>query len=324
MPRDEAYKACLLDFIRRTYGIEAMRIGPAKRGFFGETWRLDTAQARYFLKLDYSAAHQEIYARSFPIMAHLRSHGIDCISAVVPTARGELCARFDGAVLGVFDWIEGESIENDDTKPPEYQMLARVYAVPAEGLDIPREDFSTGVADKCYDQWDHLKRDPTDEAAHVNAMLEKNREKIDHRAERLRLFADRCRGDASHFVITHGDAGGNVIVNGDRYSIVDWDYAMLAPPERDAWVMCCRERPNRAWMQETFQNALRRNGIHYVLRPERLAFYAYHFFFYYLTELLEAFVQTGGVQRMEEYLGGQGADGGWVEDCFRYADKIKP
>jgi len=324
MLRDEAYQARLCGFIRQTYGLEPTGIAPAKRGFFGETWRLDTADMRYFLKLDYTAGHQAIYERSFPIMAHLRNHGIDCISRIVHTARGELCARFDGAVLGVFAWIDGENIETDDTKPPEYRMLAQVYAVPAEGLAIPREDFSAEIADKLFGQWDQLRREPANEtAARVYAMLEQNREKIRHRAERLRLFAAKCRGDASGFVITHGDAGGNLIVSGDRYFIVDWDYAMLAPPERDAWVMCCRDR-SWAWAQETFHNALQRQGIGYTLRPERLAFYAYHFFFYYLTEFLDAFMQTGGIEGMEEYLGGTEGESGWVEECFRYADTIAP
>jgi len=300
-----------LDFIRQTYGLEAIRIAPAKRGFFGETWRLDTLQASYFLKLDYSATHQESYGHSFPVMAHLSNHGIDCISRIVSTTQGELCVRFDGAVLGVFDWIDGENIENDDTKPTEYQMLARVYAVPTEGIDIPNENFSAEVADVFFGQWERLKHDPANE---LMSMFEQNREKITHRAERLRLFAHRCRGDTTGFVITHGDAGGNVIVDGDRYSIVDWDYAMLAPPERDAWVMCCRE----GWAQEVFHNALKERGIDYPLRPERLAFYAYHFFFYYLTEFLNAFFATGSAPGLKEYL----VEPGWVEGCFEGADRI--
>ncbi|MCL2812127.1 MAG: aminoglycoside phosphotransferase family protein [Clostridia bacterium] len=312
MPRDDAYKACLMNFIRRAYDLEPISLTPAKRGFFGETWRLGTAKAHYFLKLDYSA-HQSIYAHSFPIIAHLCNHGIDFISKIVCTTQGELCARFDGAVLGVFDWIDGENIENDDTKPPEYQMLAQIYAVPAEGLDIPREDFSSGVADQFYDQWDRLKRGPANE---IVAMFEQSREKITHRAGRLRFFSDKCKGDTSGFVITHGDAGGNVLVDGDRYFIVDWDYAMLAPPERDAWVMCCRE----VWAQELFHNTVKGRGIGYTLRPERLAFYAYHFFFYYLTEFLSAFFCTGSAPGLTEYL----IEPGWVEGCFQGADKIQP
>ena len=315
--RDEAYKARLLGFVEKTYGLEPVGVAPAKRGFFGETWRLDTSKASCFLKLDYSP-HQGIYERSFPIIAHLCDNGIDYISRIVKTAQGELRARFDGAVLGVFEWIDGENIETDDTKPPEYRMLARVYTVPAEGLAIPREDFSAGISDKFDRQWERLKRGPANEAAaQALAFFEQDREKLAHRAERLRLFAARCRGDTSRFVITHGDAGGNVIVNGGRYAIVDWDYAMLAPPERDAWVMCCRDR-SWAWAKEAFHNALRGHGIDYALRPERLAYYAYHFFFYYLTEILDALMQTGNVRKMEEYCAG------WVDECFRYADTITP
>jgi len=292
-------------------------IAPAKRGFYGETWRLDTADHSCFLKLDYSA-HQAIYERSFLVMEHLRDHGIDFISRIVKATDGQLCARFDGAVLGVFEWIDGENIETDDTKPPEYQMLARVYAVPAEGLAIPREDFSAERADKFYGQWDWLKRDAKDEAAAwLLAILERDREQLAHRAGRLRYFAQKCQGDTSHFYITHGDAGGNLIVSGDRFAIVDWDEHRLAPPERDAWVMCCQDRPKRDWAQEIFHRELRRNGIGYVLRPERLAYYCYDYFFFYLTEILGGFTQTGIIkQEIEAYFGC------WIEECMRYADAI--
>ena len=86
------------------------------------------------------------------------------------------------------------------------------------------------------------------------------------------------------------------------------DNPLLAPPERDAWVMCSRN-----WAREAFQNALRQNGITYALQPQRLAFYCYDFFFFYLTAFLDTFAQTDTV---EEYLDG------WIKDSFEYADKL--
>ena len=38
-----------------------------------------------------------------------------------------------------------------------------------------------------------------------------------------------------------GDAGGNFLVSRDKCFLVDWDGVLLAPPERDAWVMGFRE-----------------------------------------------------------------------------------
>ena len=305
MPRSETYKEQLCDFIRSEYNIDSVSIAPAKRGFYGETWRLESTDKPYFLKLDYSP-HQGVYERSFPIIEHLCNHGIDFISRIVKTKSGGLSTRFDGAVLGVFNWIDGEHIETDETKIPEYNMLARVYKVPANGLSIPREDFSSQYAEKFYAQWAVM------DDEQINSMLEKRRAVFEHRADRLKLFSEKCKGNTTGFVITHGDAGGNLIEDGELCYIVDWDEPILAPPERDAWVMC-----NRDWARDAFHEALRQHSVTYTLRPERLAYYCYHFFFFYLTSFLESYKVSDIVQELEEYIDG------WIQDSFRYVDSIQ-
>ena len=301
--RSKEYIDRLQNFIQREYGIKAENITPAKRGYYGETWRLETVDVSYFLKLVYPSAHKIIYERSFPIIRHLCDNGIDFISRIVKTKDGGLSARFDGAILGVFDWIDGENIETDATKIPEYQMLAKVYTVSTQGIPIIREDFSGESADRFYEQWNKLNNQQ------IHSLLEKNRSKLKHRAERLKYFAGICKGDTAGFFITHGDAGGNLMVNGAKYFIVDWDYPLLAPPERDAWVMCSRE-----WAREAFQNALSQNGIFHTLRLERLAYYCYYFFFFYLNAYIDAFAEADII---EEYIDG------WIEKSIEYADGVK-
>ena len=133
--RSNEYQYHLREFIHREYGIESTGITPAKRGYYGETWRLDTASRSYFLKLDYSL-HQVIYECSFPVVEHLCNHGTKLISRIVKPKEGGLSARFDGAVLGVFDWIDGENVQNEQTKIAEYSILGKVYAVPVGGVPI--------------------------------------------------------------------------------------------------------------------------------------------------------------------------------------------
>jgi len=305
----------LRGFLRETYRLEPAALTPAERGFYGETWRLDTTDSRLFVKLD-ASPHRDVYRRSFHVVEHLRCHGIDFISRIVKTADGALCADFDGAVLGVFDWIDGAHIENDDTKFPEYDMLARVYAVPGEGLFIPREDFSGRSAGIFFGQWERLKRMPArPDAALLPELLGRHRGELTRRARRLELFAGRCAGDTASFFVTHGDAGGNLIQNGDKSYLVDWDEAMLAPSERDAWVMCPCD-----WAREAFQNALRRHGVGYALRPERLAYYCYYMFFFYLTAFMDEYLggsnQADTVGEIKRYFEG------FIEERVRYADTI--
>ena len=217
-----------------------------------------------------------------------------------------LYTKFDGAVLGVFNWIDGVNIETDATKIPEYQMLARVYTIPAQGIPIPYEDFSGGSADRFFKQWNALGDNQ------LLPLLEKNRVKLKHRAERLKTLSRLCQNDTADFYITHGDAGGNLIKSGERYFIVDWDNPILAPTERDAWFMCSYD-----WARDAFQTALRQNGIAHILRPERLAYYCYHFFFFYLTAYLDGYLHNvpDPVSEIEEYING------WIEKSIEYTDK---
>ena len=305
--RSDEYRQQLLDFIRQEYEIEGIGISSTKRGFYGETWKLSTTDDSYFIKTVYSAVHKPVYENSFPVIDRLNCYEIDFVSKIVKTSRGQLSTHFDGAVLGVFDWIEGENRQDDDTKIREYRMLAKVYTVPTAGLCIPKEDFSARSAEIFFAQWESLSSDLP-----ICTLFERHRDRIEDRAKRLRLFSQRCKNDRSSFFITHGDAGGNYIVSKEKDYLVDWDNPMLAPPERDAWF--CMQWD---WARKAFHETLRQNGIDYSLRPERLAYYCYHMFFFYLNAYLDRFTHTGITQGVEEYMDC------WIEESFQFADTIQ-
>ena len=124
--RDAAYKRELLRTIEEIYGIAGRQLLPASSGYYGETWKLCTAEESFFLKLDYLPYHQAIFERGLSVVAYLCSQGLDFVGEVVPTKEGKLSASFHGAVLGVFRWLEGENVETDATKAPEYQLLCQV------------------------------------------------------------------------------------------------------------------------------------------------------------------------------------------------------
>jgi hypothetical protein len=301
--RSDEYRHRLIEFIKFEYGINALAISPAKRGYYGETWRLDTKNSSYFIKLVYAATHIDTYERSFHVIQHLCDNGINFISKIVKSKYGDLFARFDGAILGVFNWIEGENIEADSTKIPEYQMLAKVYTVPTFGISIPSEDFSAKITDRFYEKWNEL----CDKQ--LLSLIEKNRTKIEHRSARLKHFSSICENETALF-ITHGDAGGNLIKNDAMHFIVDWDNPILAPPERDAWVMCSHD-----WARDAFHDALLQNDIKYTLCLKKLAYYCYYFFFFYLTAYLDGFTQNDSISVIEDYIDG------WIEGSIEFADR---
>lgn len=55
----------LKEILNLEYGIKADKITPAKRGFFGETWRTQAGEKVYFVKLDCWTQHKEKFRSSF-------------------------------------------------------------------------------------------------------------------------------------------------------------------------------------------------------------------------------------------------------------------
>lgn len=299
--RDEIYIKILMNFICEEYNFKDVSLTPARRGFYGETWKMKADNNDYFVKLIYFAEYQDIYESSFEVINFLCNNGIDFINTVVKTANGNLFTHFDGAVLGIFDWIDGENIETNESKVWEYQLLAKVYAIPIDGVNIRKEDFSGKSADIFFRQWKLA------EDRDILFFLEKNQEKLKYRARRLEYFSNLCRKDTSNFYITHGDAGGNFLVNKGKYFLVDWDDVLLAPPERDAWVMGYCD-----WARCLFQKTLGENGIKYVLKPERLAYYCYYMFFFWLTWL----IKCSNIKEIENFFKE------YSDERIEYADEL--
>lgn len=318
--RNEEYRSRLTDFILHEYGLATVSITPARRGYYGETWKLDTADGSYFVKIVFAKAQRPVYERSFAVVDHIHNHGIDAISRIVKTADGRLYTTFAGGTVGIFEWIPGENIQDERTKIPEYQILAKVYTVETEGLHIPGEAFTGESAVLFYQQWERLECLPISEATDkLLALFEAYHLCFDRLQSRLCLFSEWCKSDQSHFYITHGDAGGNIIVNGERFYLVDWDDPLLAPPERDAWFCLHWD-----WAMNGFHKALRDNGVHYALRPERLAYYCYYSFFGYLTKYIETYLEEGDtdgvlIDEVEHYVRNS-----WIFDNIKYADSISP
>lgn len=309
---NQLYIRQLVVLVQQEYGLAAASMIPARRGYYGETWRMDTAGGRYFLKLDHSPQHQITYRNSLAVVDYLCDRGIDFAGTIVKTRAGGLYSVFGSAILAIFEWINGENIETDETKIQEYGMLCKVYSVSKPGFDIPRAVFTEDMASNFFSLWEQLKaHGSSEESRGVCALLEQKDEMLRRYADRLKHFAKLCGEEESNFYFTHGDAGGNLLVGSQGHYIVDWDEVMYAPPERDAWVMCCR-----GWAVRLFQKTLRENNVDYDLQPQRLAFYCYHMFFRYLAALMEGFAKGGLWKELDDYFQG------WIGERMEYAERL--
>jgi Ser/Thr protein kinase RdoA (MazF antagonist) len=307
------YLAWLKKELEKWYDLDITNIHQAARGFYGETWKVETADQAYFLKMDYLPFHQKRFQRSLPVIEYLSQHGIDFAGSVVKTRDGALSGLADGAVFAMFPWVEGKNVENNETKTPEYQLLCELYQLPKPSLELPRETFSNAAAVSFYEHWDALKQTAKTEGDFaVLSLFQKFQEALSRTAEHLEQIGRICQKEETPFFLTHGDAGGNFFVSGDKQYIFDWDEVMYAPVERDAWVMGCFP-----WARKLFSDTLQKNGIHAELSLERLAYYSYHMFFFYLGEFLQAHPFEDKSERMEDYF-----ENGWIKSRVAFADEV--
>lgn len=298
------YMDSLSRFLAEEYGFNVKKLLPAKRGFYGETWNVRAESGTYFLKLDYWEHHKESLQNSLPVIRYMTDSGIDFIPKVIGTKAGCLYSRFRQGTAVVFEHIPGELSEDYATEEL-YGLLARVYRLNTDGLEMETETFGGKKAEV----FQALQSRPELPAEVKTALAEKAPD-ISRYMERLMQFSTACQGRKEHFHITHGDAGGNCILNGDRLSIVDWDGAMLAPIERDAWIYICDEAAIGK-----INSILLENGVGYKLEQNRLCYYCYDFFFHYLNEYLRSLLDAESGWRREEIAKGLV---GYLADCWIY------
>lgn len=166
--------------------------------------------------------------------------------APVPARDGALWADAGGARLSVMEWIDGTSGLDAPLDERGWrafgQLLAALHTLPVEGevrTVVPREDFDPS-------RWaDHFERidaeldgtvsgEPAERLAELwhphCAQLREVHQHTRSLAERL-----RSQGDLPRHVPCHGDPHlGNLVLTDDGHlALLDFDDAVLAPPERD-------------------------------------------------------------------------------------------
>ncbi len=224
--REAALVRCLLD----EYGLNFRDIRPANRGFYGLTWKAVTDEGALFLKADPWPQHQQGFRDGLLAVRFLMDKGIGFIPALRSAKDGRLSVPHEDMVLAVFDYLDGEHLEHASVAQ-QYGQLARVYRLGTAGLLLPREDFLASVLDR-YGQLRAQEGLPVQ----VLRTLDEKADLLAHAARRLRAFSAVCADQPDGFYLTRGDAGGNCILVGEEPCLVDWDSALIAPPERDAWI----------------------------------------------------------------------------------------
>lgn len=317
-PRNPEYITRLQGFIEKLYGLDILCFSGAERGYYGETWEIRAGTGRFFLKIVYFPVHKDRYARSFPVVEYMNREGIDFISRIVRTKDGLLYTPYQNGILGLFRFVPGTHTEQYPLEEL-FRLLSQIYKLPLNGLEMESEAFDCRYAEQFYSLLETPCKTAGIYGGKAAGIFNSHRQLLEECHRQLKKYAKVNEGFRDHFVITSGDVGGNVIVEEGKLTIIDWDYLLLAPSERDIWPYMQDEK-----QIELLHQVFRENGIAYRVRPERLAYYCYASFFYYLHAYLSGihlFTREETLRAITDGLSEFFGPDCWIRRCIRNIEK---
>jgi len=231
------------EWVHDDFGIDLITLDPVGHGADerAELWRGAGADgAAYAVKCSGGGTPAGLL-----VSAHLAEHGVAGVPAPVPTRDGRLWSQRDGRRLSVVPWVSDDRALTGVMGPARWTsygaLLAGVHAIPVTdalaGL-LPREEHRHDeVTARAHAVERAMPFDHPDPL--VRAVAAEWRERAAAPVATLLENADRLgpdlRARQSSTVVCHGDPHlGNVLLGkGDQVWLIDWDDAVLAPPERD-------------------------------------------------------------------------------------------
>jgi hypothetical protein len=294
--RNENYYLELKTFIEENYQLKIISMKEYNRGWYGETWKIKcNNNCNYFVKIIYFEKQAKKYQQCFPVLDFMHLHGIDYVSKVYYTQDNKSFILFNGGTLAVFDFAEGTHIEdNPKTLVP---LMVNIYKLPKIKLCIEYETFMTDTFTYLQNQMDKLKHAD----ALVFQLVKSNWEFLIDINAKQNMYAEICRAKSNFFAITSGDIGGNTMVHDGHYTIIDWDWIKLAPPERDFWWYV--QFPEQI---DEINKLFKQYNFDYVIDSDLICYYAFFSYIYFLTEAIDCLLfnpvsQPEIIQRLKNH-----------------------
>jgi Phosphotransferase enzyme family len=258
-PPDGLPGAVLAGALEQHWGLDVIAMEYRPVGWGSHHWEVtDAAGMRWFVTADdvqnkrvsagepLAAGFDRLRA-SLAAAMDLRECGAAFVLAPVATAGGEPLARVsDGFGVTVYPFVDGESFSWGEFSSPQHQrdvlgLLVAVHTAPAaarrhalaDDFTVPHRDqleaaFGPGPdTGECGPYALPVARLVRDHGAPLRRML-----------ARYDGLVARARAEPARAVLTHGEPHpGNTMRTADGWLLIDWDTALVAPPERDLWFL---------------------------------------------------------------------------------------
>ena len=173
--------------------------------------------------------------------------GLGFVVAPVPTTAGAVVSRpADRYSLAVHPWLTGQPAGRDGEfataadRKAVLDLLVVLHTVRPARARPAAEDFTLPLAaglrsaiGQTGQSWTAGPYGPP-----ARDLLARNAEGVTALLAAYRVLADVVAGQPDRMTCTHGEPhSANVLRTAQGYLLVDWDTVLLAPPERDLWVL---------------------------------------------------------------------------------------
>ncbi len=252
-------EAALAAALRRWWDVAVASMEYRAVGWGSHHWEVaDAAGRRWFVTADELAGGrltegEPLAARfrrlraSLAAARDLRDGGAAFVVAPVLTADGEPLARVnDSFGVAVYPFVEGQSFDWGQFSSPAHRLgvlglLVAVHTAPAaarrhalaDRFAVPHRDALEAALDPGRDVAD---RGPY--ARPASLLIQEHMTPVRRLLARYDDLVTQARSQPGRAVLTHGEPHpGNTMLTADGWRLIDWDTALLAPPERDLWML---------------------------------------------------------------------------------------
>jgi hypothetical protein len=251
--------AALAQALGAGWGITPATMQYRAVGYGSHHWEVTAGRdLRWFVTLDDLAARLRSSADSLDaayrrLCSALRTAraiyeaGARFVVAPVRTADGDVVRRIgESYAVAVYPYVDGRARPFGATWSAAegrvlLTLIAAVHAVPAHACRsaladdflLPGGDALIQALDDLSIRWDS---GPYGEPA--RQLLAAHAVELRRLLDRRDQLAAEARRRPDRMVPTHGEPHpGNFIQAGSRWMLVDWDTVLIAPPERDLWLL---------------------------------------------------------------------------------------
>lgn len=225
----------------------------APLGYGSHHWQVvDSSGDRWFASVDLAddGGLSRRLTAALGAAAEAHEAGLSCVVAPLRTAADDVVVPLgDRYALALYPHVGGRSGSFSDALSREETvelvgMLAELHDLPTSSLSLGHESFEIPGRVKLEGSLTRLA-----DAAHwtggygerVRQLLTRHPDLLTRALTEHDRLVEAAGPQADRMVLTHGEPHpGNLLRSEYGLRLIDWDTALLAPPERDVWLVDAR------------------------------------------------------------------------------------